>query len=73
MEKSLVKWVPGHFFPIFCNTYHNQQTIIKAEQGIFHYNDVIMSMMASQITGVSIVYLAICSGSDQRKYQNSAS
>ena len=30
-----------------------------------------MSKMASQITGISIVYLTICSGADQRKYKNS--
>ena len=29
--------------------------------------------MASQITGVSIVYSAVCSGADQRKHQSSAS
>ena len=29
--------------------------------------------MASQITGVSIVCLDICSGADQRKHQSSAS
>ena len=39
----------------------------------YHYSDVIMSEMASQITGVSIVYLAVCSGADQRKHQSSAS
>ena len=38
-----------------------------------HYNDVIMSVMASQITSVSIVYLSVCSGADQRKHQSSAS
>ena len=38
-----------------------------------HYNDIIMSTMAFQITGVSIVYSTICSGTDQRKYQSSAS
>ena len=32
-----------------------------------------MSVMASQITGVSIVYSTICSGNNQRKHQNSAS
>ena len=32
-----------------------------------------MSAMASQITGVSIVYSTVCSGADQRKHQNSAS
>ena len=31
-----------------------------------HYNDVIMSAMASQITGVSIVCAGVCSGVDQR-------
>ena len=38
-----------------------------------HYNDVIMSAMASQITGVSIVYWTVCSGADQRIHQSSAS
>ena len=39
----------------------------------FHYNDIIMSAMASQITGVSSVYSTVCSGTDQREYQSSAS
>ena len=38
-----------------------------------HYNDIIISMMASEITSVPIVYWTICSGADQRKYQSSAS
>ena len=38
-----------------------------------HYNDVIMSMMTSQIRSVSIVYWTICSGADQRKHQSSVS
>ena len=38
-----------------------------------YYNDVIMGAMASQITGVSIVYSTVCSGADQRKHQSSAS
>ena len=32
-----------------------------------------MSAMASQITALSIVYLIVCSGADQRKHQGSAS
>ena len=40
---------------------------------ISQYSDVIMSSMASQITGVSVVYSAFCLGADQRKYQSSAS
>ena len=38
-----------------------------------HYNDVIMSVMASQITSLTIVYSTVYSGVDQRKHQNSAS
>ena len=37
----------------------------------FHYNDVIMRAMASQITSISIVCSNICSGIDQRKCQSS--
>ena len=38
-----------------------------------HYGDDIMSAMASQITGVSIVCSTIWSGADQRKHQSSMS
>ena len=39
----------------------------------YHYNDVIMGAMASQITSVAIVYQPFIQGADQRKHQNSAS
>ena len=39
----------------------------------FHYNDVIMSTIASQITSLTIVYSTVYSGADQRKHQSSAS
>ena len=35
-----------------------------------HYSEVIMSMMVSQINGISIVYSTVCSGADQRKHQS---
>ena len=38
-----------------------------------HYSDVIMSAMAPQITGNSMVYSTVCSGADQRKHKKSAS
>ena len=41
--------------------------------GFFHYGDVIMSTVAPQITGVSIICSAVCSGADQSKRQSSAS
>ena len=39
----------------------------------YHYNDVIMGAMASQITSLSIVYSNVYSVEDQRKHQSSAS
>ena len=38
-----------------------------------HHSDVIMSAMASQITGIAITYKTVCSGTYQRKHQSSAS
>ena len=38
-----------------------------------HYNDVIMGAIASQITGLTIVYSTVYSGVDQRKHESSAS
>ena len=38
-----------------------------------HYDDVTMSLMASQITSLTIVYSTVYSGADQRKHQSSAS
>ena len=38
-----------------------------------HYNDVIMGVIASQITSLTIVYSIVYSGADHRKHQSSAS
>ena len=47
---------------------------IQAAWSMFgHYNDVIMSAMASQITSLTIVYSTVYSGTDERKHQSSAS
>ena len=40
---------------------------------LFHYTDVIMGTIASQITSLTIVYSTVYSDADQRKYQSSAS
>ena len=40
---------------------------------LWHYNDVIMSTMTSQITSLTIVYSTVYPGVDQRKLQRSAS
>ena len=39
----------------------------------YHYTDVIMTTMASQITSLTIVYSTVYSVADQRKHQSSAS
>ena len=48
------------------------QTPTQCEWGP-HYSDIIMSMMASQITGISTVCSTVCSGADQRNLQSSTS
>ena len=40
---------------------------------VIHHNDVIMSAMASLITGIPIVCSIVCSSADQRKPQSSTS
>ena len=47
--------------------------ISKFQMFAFHYNDVIMGSIASQITSLTIVYSAVYSGVDQRKHQSAAS
>ena len=37
-----------------------------------HYSDVIMGVMAFQITSLAIVYSTVDSGADQRKHQSCA-
>ena len=67
----IISYLLDNFYQLCCNT-----TLTKA-CWIYHYNDVIMSAMSSQITGVSIIFSIVCSivglGADQRKHQSSAS
>ena len=45
---------------------------VRAEMW-YHYDDVIMSAIASQIPSLTIVYSTVYSNADQRKHQSSAS
>ena len=54
--------------PIAVNTLY-----VDALTVITHYNDVVMSAMASRITSLTIVYSTVYSGANQRKHQSSAS
>ena len=53
------------------NQFSNRRHIVNRELG--HYNGVIKCAMASKITSLTIVYLSVYSGADQRKHQSSAS
>ena len=46
-------------------------SIIVCGFGWYHYCDVIMGAMASQITSLAIVYSSVHSGIDKRKHQSS--
>ena len=72
-------------YPLLYETCYNQriifmyfyvkQRILSPESWVtcVHYNEVIRSAMASQITSLTIVYSIVYSGADQRKHQSSAS
>ena len=50
-----------------------QNSFDSLEVTRFHYNDVMMGTLASQITSLTIVYSIVYSDADQRKHQSSAS
>ena len=60
----------------FCMQYHVILDFVisrPVRNFIFHYDDVIMTAMASQITSLMIVYSTVYSGAYQRKHRSSAS
>ena len=52
---------------------HGSVQQVCSEESINHYNAVILTAMASQITSLTIVYSTVYSGTRQRKYQSCAS
>ena len=55
------------------STYLWRRSSASSHQPSQHYNDVILGAMVSQIIRLTIVYLTVYSGADQRKHQSSAS
>ena len=45
----------------------------RGQWSLEHYDDVIMTILASQITSLTVVYSIVYSGVNQRKHQSSAS
>ena len=63
-----------HVFPVITKPTRVTETSATMTNHILeHYCDVTMSAMASQITGLTIVYSTVHSGADQRNHQSSAS
>ena len=62
----------GKICQCITTTKHSKAKTVCIFLGIY-CTDVIMSIMASQITSLAIVYSPICSDTDQRKHQSSAS
>ena len=52
-------------------TRYHKRLVMQNE--LYHYDDVTLSAMASQITSLTIVYSTVYSGADQSKHQSSAS
>ena len=52
---------------------HANEMAAGESADMYHYADVIMGMIASQITSHTAVYSIVYSGADQRKHQSSAS
>ena len=63
-------WQAVKYLMVWLGWYSPTEITSKA---VWHYNDVIMSTMASKITKLTIVYSAVYSDADQRKHQSSAS
>ena len=59
-------------FPVITGIHWYIHTFTSLLQ-IWHYNDVIMTTIASQITSLTVVYSTVYSDADQRKHQSSAS
>ena len=59
-------WILPYKGPVMRNVW-------TSSWNFFHNNDVIMSMIASQITSLISVYSTVYLGADQRKHQSSAS
>ena len=53
--------------------WHPRNAAVEAAECTVHYDDVIMTQLASQITSLTVVYSAVYSDADQRKHQSSAS
>ena len=53
--------------------FHDPPRPVSRHKKCYHYIDVIMTTLASQITSLAVVYSTVYSDADERKHQSSAS
>ena len=58
---------------LYTFSYYQNEDLFQYVIFVWHYDDVIMTTLASQITSLTIVYSIVYSGVDQRRHQSSAS
>ena len=56
-----------------CGTWGDELMQVMIVFPFWHYNDAIMSSLASEVTSLTIVYSTVYSGADQRKHRSSTS
>ena len=69
IEYIMLRMTHLHYLNWLYPTYRNN----LYGRRLLHYDDVIMSAIASQITSLAIVYSTVYLGADQRKHESSAS
>ena len=60
-------------FPYWHRDSHYIREAVVRPCYVYHYSDVIIGAITSQITSLTIVYSTVYSGANQRKHQSSAS
>ena len=66
------KWCSSKTSPEHVDMLKSVSDAQRRTKFLYHYSNVIMSAMTSQITSVLRVCSNVCSGTDERKYQGSA-
>ena len=66
-------WLSSYIHSFSMGRIKQSRLIPMYHARFIHYDDVIMSAIASQITSLTIVYSIVYSDADQRKHQSSAS
>ena len=72
-RQSLLDKKPSTSWKMISSSLHIQNPIERFYRIVYHYSDIIMSVMASKIISLMIVYSTVYSGTAQRKHQSSAS